>query len=77
VVVPNHTKAKPTTIVDVFNAIMEHLEKFEELTMRFSMRNMVDSSASIRTDNYVCYRKMKEAIPTIETVESKNVVGFN
>lgn len=58
------------------NIRMEHLEKFEELTMRFSMRNMVNSSASIRTDNYVCYRKMKEAIPNIETIESKNGVGF-
>lgn len=58
------------------NIRMNHLEKFEELTMRHSMKDMVDSSASIRTDNYVSYRVMQETMSNIKTVQSKNGVGF-
>jgi len=58
------------------NIRMNHIENFEELTMRQSMKEMVDSSASIRTDNYISYRKMQEKMPNIETVESKNGAGF-
>lgn len=58
------------------NIRMKHIENFEELTMRYSMKEMVDSSASIRTDNYVSYRKMQETMPNIETVQSKNGIGF-
>lgn len=58
------------------NIRMEYIESFEEFAMRISMKNMVDTSASIRTDDYVSYRKMKEKIPNIETIESKKGVGF-
>lgn len=58
------------------NIRMKHLEKFEAFTMRYCLKEMVDSSASIRTDNYVCYRTMQNEMPNIKTVQSKNGVGF-
>lgn len=58
------------------NIRMQGVENFEAPTLKYALKDMVDSEASIRTDNHRSYQNLAKEM-NIETVESQKGKGLD
>lgn len=58
------------------NLRMQHIENFEAPTLKYALKDMISSEASIRTDNYCSYRTIQREMDHLRIEQSKNGKGF-
>lgn len=58
------------------NLRMQSIENFKALTLKYAMKDMIDSKASIRSDDYCSYHTIKQQGVDIKIERSKNGKAF-